>query len=137
MHTIKKGNSNIEWFSKKKCYGTRTSEDIVLSLAKGGISTNGKIRPERVVVHFHNKSAERITSTGFVVFGIEGDYLYFREAESGEGFKITTGLRNATIGTSQCQEPHFVEWARNRRSGYSLHKDENNGMYYIEAKPIE
>lgn len=137
MHTIKKGNRNIEWFSKKKCYGERTSEDIVLSIAKGGISPNGKVRPERVVVHFHNKSAERITKTGFVVFGIEGDWLYFREAESGEGFKITTSSHNSSIGTSQCQDPHFAEWARNRRSGYSLHKDAVDGMYYIEAKPIE
>lgn len=137
MHTIKKGNSNIKWISKKKCYGTRTSEDIVLSISKQRATPNGKTRLERVMVHFHNKSAERITSTKFVVFGIEGDCLYFREAESGEGFKITTSAHNATIGTSQCQDPHFVEWARNRRNGYKLNKDENSGMYYIEAKPIE
>jgi len=120
MLTIQKGQPNFQLITRQRTC-VRESEDIVLNLSKG-----------RVIIYFHNKSGERITKTGYVAFGIDGDRLYFVEADSCEGFKISK-TKSEHRGISQISDKAFVEWVRVRRGAYALHQDSKSGLHYIQA----
>lgn len=131
MMTINKNQPDFKLITKQRnC--ARESEDIVITLINSEKRENGSPRKQRVLIHFHNKSGERITKTGYVAFGIDGDRLYFVEAESHEGFKISKS-KNEYNGTTQVSDEAFVKWARVRRGAYSLHQDSKSGLHYVQA----
>ena len=131
MLTVNKNQPNFQLITKQKTY-VRESEDIVIAIVNGEKRENGKPRKQRVLIHFHNKSGERITKTGYAAFGIDGDRLYFVEADNTEGFKISTA-KNEHNGNTQVSDEAFVEWAKSRRGAYALHQDSKSGLHYIQA----
>lgn len=129
METFEKGKKDIssfKWFTK--CYSS-WDDDIILSLCKR-TSKQG----ERVCITFKNKSSERISSTGYVIVGVSDNRLYFQESDSVNGYKLSGDAKRSVI---QISSPKFVEWARPRLNGYTLHQDALTDLYYIETKEIK
>lgn len=139
MQTIQKNDvtksNGFQWITKKKSF-VRESDDIVITLASAGVTSEGKKRDRRVCIHFHNKSIERITKTKYVMLGLDGDRLYFCEADSVSGYKITVKEKYGN-GTAQISDPTLLKWVSTRRGAYSLHQDVKSGLYYIQAKSID
>ena len=135
MLTIQKGNPNFKWIMKQKAYA-RESEDIIISVTSSGPKDKAVSRSHRTTIHFHNKSKDRVTTTGYVMLGIDGDRLYFSETDSTTGFKISS-QGNTDNGTLQVSDDNLLNWAKQRRGAYALHQDSKSGLYYIQAKVIE
>lgn len=131
MLTIQKNQPNFKIITKSRPY-SRENEDIVISIANEGTTNKGGVRRQRVMIHFHNKSGDRVTKTTYVAFGIDGDRLYFIEADNHEGFKITKG-KSEYNGTCQVSDESLLEWARIRRGSYTIHQDSKSGLHYIQA----
>ena len=135
MQTIQKNDvtksNSFQWITKKKSY-LKESDDIVITLTAAGVTKEGKPRERRVCIHFHNKSAQRITKTGYVMFGLDGDRLYFCEADNISGYKITMKEKYDN-GTAQISDTTLMNWVAPRRGAYSLHQDARSGLYYIQV----
>ena len=138
MQTIQKNDvtksNSFQWITKKKSY-IKESDDIVITLSTAGITKEGKPRERRVCIHFHNKSAQRITKTGYVMLGLDGDRLYFCEADNVSGYKITMKEKYEN-GTAQISDTTLMNWVSSRRGGYTLHQDAKSGLHYIQATKI-
>ena len=131
MLTVQKNDvtQNFQWITKSKAY-TLSSKDIVLTISKEGTAKNGTHRAARGCVYFHNKSGERISKTGYVMFGIDGNRLYFCEADKISGFKLT--VQNSENCCAQATDKMLVDWISKHIGEYSLNQDSKSGLYYVE-----
>ena len=140
MQTVQKNDvvksDSFKWIIKQKNYNRdHGSDDILISIASAGVSKKGNKRGERVCIHFYNKSAKRVTQTGYLMFGIDGDRLYFCSTDSVSGYKVSSKAYQDT-GVVQSSDSTLVEWAKTRRGSYTLHQDSKSELYYIQGKSI-
>jgi len=134
MQTFEKGNKDLSkftWVTKSKNW-CKIENDIAISIARA----SGNCKRERAMVHFHNFAAKRISNSNYVMFGIDGDRLYFAESDSTSGFKMSAKCEDKRMATSQISDDKFVEWAREHRGEYTLHQDAGSGLYYIDTRRL-
>lgn len=125
-----KDTSKFLWVTKTKVR-VKEEDDIVISLANPS-----KQKPTRATIHFYNYTSMKVTGTEYVMYGIDGDRIYFAESDNISGFKLTTQTENR-IAISQVTDPKFVEWCRAHIGGYKLRLDSSSGLYYAECRRHE
>lgn len=136
MQTIEK-NINPDkfmWITKTKSYNAGTAaQDVVLSVGAGSLNKKTGVRAaDRVTITFHNYAAKRISNSAYIMFGLDGDRLYFAEAEQSNGYKLTSDT-DFRIAVTQVTSDVFVEWVRKHIGGYTLHQDVKSGLYYVDT----
>lgn len=132
MQTFEKGHKDPDkfmWVTKGKARFTQNF-DLSITLNKASINKGA-----RACIHLHNYASQRVSTSGYVVFGIDGDRLYIKDSDSLLGFKLTTQTdgRNAIL---QVSDKNFTEWCRNHIGGYMLHQDGETGLYYCDCRRL-
>lgn len=131
MITVEKGKNpeNFTWITKTKFYGRSADTTSDISI---GLSTGPKAHPEktRVAIHFRNYTMKKFNSE-YVMLGIDGDRLYFADADKYTGYKITTQT-DGRLGVLQVTDDNLREWARNHIGDSRLYQDSKSGLYYAQ-----
>lgn len=123
----------IEW-AKKKRGGASCAHDkeVYVSSTTSGRHTVASITFRRGV-------EERITTSGYMVAGIEGGRLYFSGASAKEGYKIavTGGGRNCSTKCLRVNDERLARICEKCKGGYNLEYDRIEGLYFITLKKTE
>lgn len=100
--------------------------------ASKDVSINKYKKHNVVGIVFRNNIFKRITKTNYVMFGLEGDRLYFLESNEYTGYKLsdlTYNKRRIQVSASD-----FVKVAKAFFGDHDLKCDSQKNMYYIEKK---
>lgn len=119
--------SKFVWVNKKKCSKTPSEFDCTIGVYK----TKGI---ERVNLTLRNGVNKKLSTTEYVMFGIDGDRLWFAQGDSRTGYKMSKSNHSDQITTSQSQVPEFLEWAHHHIGDYTLNRDSSSGLYFIDAR---
>lgn len=106
------------WIEKKN---GKSEADVSLVVGKDGVNLT-----------FRNGGAQILSKTDYVVVAIDKDKLYFKEANSAAGYKLTKKTKG---NTKYCKisNKSLMEWCRSRNGGYRLHLDTARKLYYIDT----
>ena len=118
----------MEWIKKRK-YNTEYAQDADVVLTNS-LGTKGKC--DTTYINFKNTSWAKITTTGYIVIGIEGSRLYFAEAPHNEGFKLST----FSADKSGCRVGILAEklpTSKLELGSYKLKYDIVEKLYFIDA----
>ena len=126
MMVSKNQTPEFQWITKLNARGI--IDDVSI-----GISKNGDNK-DRVQLTFRNKKWEHF-KTECIMFGIDGDKLYFCETDARTGYKLSKNKQNTCNNRYvQCTDDSFVAWARLHIGDYRLDQDSKSGLYFINAE---
>lgn len=74
---------------------------------------------------------------GYIMFGIDGDRLWFAGADNTTGYKLSTAASGCINRYAQCNDPALVEWVHNHLGDYELHRDTKSQMCFIDGRRIK
>lgn len=108
----------MEWIKKKHCQTfKRESADVTISIIQCDTAENGIMTR----FAFKNNCQFKLTTNGYIVFALENNRIYFKEANADEGFKLSyMNSINTLVDLSEF------------KGGYMLNYDESLNLYYID-----
>lgn len=119
--------ADLNWYVKQKASRNNATEcDLFLS-----VSSDKNKKAKAVYVTFYNQSWQQITESGYLVFAVRGNKVYFKEADPSCGYKLShasanTDVLNVRIGAN------LHDALMRHRGPYIMFKDKELGLYYIE-----
>lgn len=116
----------LNFFTKKKAWTSASRDfDVIISVNKY------KDRDDRITIRFNDKCYEKITKTSHIVIAPHGNRLYFAEAESRTGWKVSDCNTENASALCYISVPEIVSVLKADYIGdYQLMRDING--YYIE-----
>lgn len=87
----------------------------------------------RVYITFRNNADKQIGHTGFVSVAVQGDKLYFKEADSSWGYTIRSGKSRSSVSIS-IKNVQLYEWAVRHSGDYTLEFDRTIALYYVDTE---
>lgn len=132
MMEFGKQHDEIRWVSKSKPY-IRSEADVLIGISNTKLK-NGKMHRSASII-FHNNQHKKF-DTEYLMFGVSGTRLYMKPCDSTMGYKLSdTGASyNRYV---KVPDETFADWCSNHIGGYTLCFDDNEGLYYIDAKKGE
>ena len=130
MDFVQKSTCNaINWVTKQRGYYPG-ADDIDIHIGK----SNGR---ERMAMTIRNGVHEKFGSE-YLVFGIDGDRLWFAESDATYGYKMTTAGKNNPNENRyvSVMDESLVSWAHNHIGAYRLDRDVKSGLCYVDARRI-
>lgn len=120
--------NQFQWTEKPKGYNREMPKDVRISFTP---MDKKKYNYDRIAFYFKLKAAKDITETDYIQFCINKNRIYFREADSDLGYKLTK--------TSSKTDPKMFVRIHALSSGdkefegsYDLRYDEFLELFYIE-----
>ena len=120
--------AELAWVTKTRRKGTE-SADMLLGVS----SITKKKKTPMAYFTFYSSSFEKFTDTGYAVFAVKGNKIYFKSAEMNQGYKLS----KASAKTNVMQVPisKNLHTALGQHTGsYVMFKDRELGLYYIELR---
>lgn len=118
---------NISWVIKSKGYYSGKADiDIHISKSKG---------KERMAITIRNGCHKKFDSE-FIVFGIDGDRLWFAPADASNGYKMSIATSHSDNRYVQCTDETLVTWAHDHVGNYRLSKDVESGLHFVDARRV-
>lgn len=110
----------INWITK----GTHNASDADISV---------KVSPKGTVsIYFRNNAKEKVTETGYALFGTFQLRLYFRAASKADGYLIRKNNKSCANESIHLQNPAVANQLRGFAGDYDLLTDAERGMYYVD-----
>lgn len=122
----------IVWSTKRvgmRCRSARKDVRISVSTHNRKDGTNY----ETLVVSFRDGAEKRITSTGYIIFGVLKNRMYMKEGDHVTGYKLTTKggyVANTAFKLTPDIADSFKQF--DSRNEYSIKYDDFQDLYYIE-----
>ena len=90
---------------------------------------------------FRNACFHKISpNTGYVVYSVKGSRVYFKEASSREGFKLSKSHKveenNRYMTFKSTMHPALNEWCLSNEGDYDLMWDKGYGLWYIDSEEL-
>lgn len=112
----------MEWIQKNRTREASAGCDVSINTGKDKMTC----------ITFKNACHGKLSTTGYIQIGQEGNRLYFQETDKYHGFKLTSFNKTKDSChvkfNSQYLKPHFRE-----RADYKLKLDDDMFLYYIDV----
>lgn len=122
----------IVWSTKRvgmRCRSAR--KDVRISVSTHSRKDGTKY--ETLIVSFRDGAEKRITSTGYIIFGVLKNRMYMKEGDDATGYKLTT-KGGYVVNTAFKLTPGIADSFKrfSSRDEYSIKYDEFQDLYYIQ-----
>lgn len=122
-------SEKLNWRTKEtgRAVGSINRADVRIKGRKSGTDRDGKQR-WAVTISFKAGMDKAITSTEHLKYAIDGNRLYFAQAEKEVGYKICRYSTTGTRAVTKITDDELMKF----EGSYNLKFDRNEGAYYIE-----
>lgn len=116
-------SKKLDWIIKQK-YAT-----------KKDISFNRCVNKNReyVSLTMRNNVSKTIAPTGYVIFAIDGERVYFSEATEEIGYKLSDKGTSGSVST-QIYNDDFTKFIRYHAGDYNIEYDFKNKLYFVDTE---
>lgn len=127
----------IEWVKKGRTGGSRIAVDMDVYVSAPKRGKGSGRQAYSAAFSFRNGVEKRITTSQYMLAGLEGGRVYFVGASPEEGYKLIDNTGKSSTRTLRCTEERLTRVCAKCKGGYNLEFDKIEGLYYIQLSKSE